>query len=340
MSQSSYIAATFGKPHDTVPIWVMRQAGRYLPQYREVRSRVTFLDLCHQPDLMTEVTLQPIDILGFDAAILFSDILIPLAPLGISVTFPNGPPHLEPPVRRPADVDRLKPYDIAANLDFVLAGIKQIRTALDGRVPLIGFCGSPFTLLCYLVEGGGSKDFTEVKKFIYTHTEAATRLLSLLADLVGNYLKLQINAGAQAIQLFDTWGGILSHADYARFSLPYAKRVFELSHTAGIPRTLYLGNTACYLEHLNELNCEVISIDWRTDLGKAASALPTKAIQGNLDPNLLFAPTATVVASARTILETMRDRDAFIFNLGHGILPQTPVDNVRALVDTVHSFRR
>lgn len=340
MPEPNFIAAAFGRPHDTVPIWIMRQAGRYLPQYREVRSRVSFLDLCHQPELMTEVTLQPIDIFGFDAAILFSDILIPLAPLGISLTFPNGPPKLEPPLRQPADIDRLSLYDIADKLSFVLAGIRQIRTALNNRVPLLGFCGSPFTLMCYLIEGGGSKDFTETKKFIYTYPDAAERLLSLLADLVGNYLKLQINAGAQALQLFDTWGGILSPNDYTRFSLPYVRRVFDLCHTDGVPRTLYLGSTACFLHLIADLNCEVISIDWRTELTLADRLLPTKAIQGNLDPNILFAPTPTVISSARAILETMRDRDGFIFNLGHGILPQAPVDNVRALVETVHSFRR
>jgi uroporphyrinogen decarboxylase len=340
MPEHNFIAAAFGQPHDTVPIWIMRQAGRYLPQYREVRSRVSFLDLCHKPELMTEVTLQPIDIFGFDAAILFSDILIPLAPLGISVTFPNGPPKLEPPLREPADVDRLSPYDIADKLSFVLEGIRQIRGALNDRVPLIGFCGSPFTLLCYLIEGGGSKDFTETKKFIYTYPDAAVRLLSLLADLVGNYLKLQVSSGVQALQLFDTWGGILSPGDYSRFSLPYVRRVFELCQAAGIPRTLYLGNTACFLHLIADLNCEVISVDWRTDLTLAGRLLPTKAIQGNLDPNILFAPTATVIAAARTILETMRDRDGFIFNLGHGILPPTPTDNVRALVETVHTFRR
>ncbi len=340
MPHYNFIAAALRQPHETVPIWVMRQAGRYLPEYRAVRSRASFLDLCHQPDLMTEVSLQPIDIFGFDAAIFFSDILIPLAPLGISVTFPNGPPRLEPPLRSPADIDKLKPYDIKSELSFALAGIRQIRTKLDGRVPLIGFCGSPFTLLCYLVEGGGSKDFTETKKFIFTYPDAATRLLTLLADLVGEYLSHQIAAGAQAVQVFDTWGGILSPADYRRFSLPFVQRVFDRCHTKGVPRILYLGNTACYLNLLADLHCEVISIDWRTDLTAAKAALPNQAIQGNLDPNILFAPTSVVIDEARRILEIMRDRDGFIFNLGHGILPQTPVDNVHALVDTVHSFRR
>ncbi len=340
MPEHNYIAAAFGRPHDTVPIWIMRQAGRYLPQYREVRSRVSFLDLCHDPELMTEVTLQPIDIFGFDAAIVFSDILIPLAPLGISVTFPDGPPRLAPPVRVPHDIDRLVPYDITKELFFVLDGIRRIGQALNRRVPLIGFCGSPFTLMCYLVEGGGSKDFAETKKFIYNYPDTASRLLSLLADLVGSYLKLQIDAGARAVQLFDTWGGILSPTDFGHFSLPYVQRVFELCRTVGVPRTLYLGNTGCYLSLLADIDCEVISVDWRTDLTQASKALPSKAMQGNLDPGILLAAPATVTASARTILETMRDRDGFIFNLGHGILPQTPVDNVRTLVDAVHTFRR
>lgn len=340
MSDHNFIKAALGQPHDVVPIWIMRQAGRYLPQYREVRKRASFLELCHTPALMKEVTLQPIEIFGFDAAILFSDILVPLSPLGVTVSFPDGGPRLTPPVREPLQVEALAPYDLKDKLSFVLDGIRQIKDGLDDSAPLIGFCGSPFTLMCYLVEGGGSKDFTEVKKFVYTHPEAAHRLLTLLAGLVGDYLKLQIETGAQTVQLFDTWGGILSPADYRRYSLPYVRTVFERCRVPGVPRILYLNNTTPYLDDLADLNCEVISVDWRTELAAARKTLIGKAIQGNLDPNVLFAPQTVVVEEAQKILREMRESDGFIFNLGHGILQHTPVGNVRALVETVHSFPR
>jgi uroporphyrinogen decarboxylase len=266
--------------------------------------------------------------------------LIPLEPLGINLSFEEGGPKLSPPLREPSQVDGLSSFDPDEKLSFVLKGIEQIRVALDSQVPLIGFCGSPFTLLCYLVEGGGSKNFAELKQFIYRYPEAAARALNLLADLVGRYLKAQINAGAQAVQLFDTWGGILSITDYEKFSLPYNRRLFDLCHTAQVPRILYLGNTSSYLPLLADLNCEVISVDWRTDLLRAKKTLTRKAIQGNLDPTVLLGTKETVISEARSILRTMADSDGFVFNLGHGILPETPVENVHALVDTVHNFLR
>lgn len=340
MPDFDFIQAAFGRPHERVPIWVMRQAGRYLPEYRAVREKVSFTGLCQSPDLVAEVTHQPIDIFGFDAAIMFSDILLPLEPFGMKVSFDNGGPRLSPPVRTPQDVTGLKSFDPGEKMDFVLAGIKAIKKRLDDIVPLIGFCGSPFTLACYMVEGGGSSNFTEIKKFIYNNPKAAHELLNRLAEMVGQYLKAQIKAGVNAVQLFDTWGGILPLEFYREFSLPYIKTVFDICRTENIPRILYLNGTRPYLSQLAELDCEVIGIDWRTDIGEARSILDGKAIQGNLDPQLLFGPGDLVRQETQRILEAASDADGFIFNLGHGILPATPVENVRVLVDTVHSFVR
>ncbi|MDD4051274.1 MAG: uroporphyrinogen decarboxylase [candidate division Zixibacteria bacterium] len=340
MPEHDFIKAAFGQPHDRTPIWVMRQAGRYLPAYRAVREKVSFAELCRNPHLMAEVTRQPIDTFGFDAAILFSDILLPLEPMGIKVSYEEGGPTLHPAVRDPKDVLALNAYDPGDKMAHVLEGIREIKRRLNDVVPLIGFCGAPFTLATYLVEGGGSASFTEIKKFVYNHPREAETLLGKLAEISGQYLKRQIEAGADAVQLFDTWGGILSPEFYRRFSLPYIKTVFDICKTRGVPRILYLNFTRPYLADLAELDCEVVSVDWRTDLTEAMRILDGKAIQGNLDPHLLFGPGELVRAEALRILETTAKKDGFIFNLGHGILPQTPTENVRILVETVHSFKR
>lgn len=340
MPNFDFIKAAQGRSHDRVPIWIMRQAGRYLPEYRAVREKVSFTELCESPDLIAEVTHQPIDIFGFDAAILFSDILLPLEPMGQKVSYDNGGPRLTPPLRTPDDVAGLKSFDPAEKMGHVLCGIKAIKDRLDDVVPLIGFCGSPFTLASYMVEGGGSTHFTEIKRFIYNHPKAAKVLLSRLAEMTGEYLKEQIKTGVDCVQLFDSWGGILSVDSYREFSLPYIKTVFDICRTENIPRILYLNGTRPYLPLLAELDCEVISIDWRTDLTEAISILDGKSIQGNLDPQILFGTAELVEREARKILEATADKDGFIFNLGHGILPATPVENVRRLVDTVHTFTR
>jgi uroporphyrinogen decarboxylase len=339
MPEFDFIRAAYGKPHDRVPIWIMRQAGRYLPEYREVREKVSFMELCHSPELMAKVTRQPIDVFGFDAAILFSDILLPLEPLGIKVSFDNGGPRLSPPVREPDDVFNLATYDPADEMSFVLTGIREIKDRLEDIVPLIGFCGSPFTLACYMVEGGGSWRFSEIKKFIYNHPKAALKLLEQLAELTGRYLKEQIKAGANAVQLFDSWGGILPPEAYEKFSLRHIKTAFEICKTEGIPRILYLNNSAPYIKQLADLDCEVIGIDWRTDINEAMSILEGKTIQGNLDPHLLLGTAELVHDETVKILESVADRDNFIFNLGHGVQPETPVENVKLVVDTVHSFK-
>ncbi|MCK5125812.1 MAG: uroporphyrinogen decarboxylase [candidate division Zixibacteria bacterium] len=340
MSDFDFIKAALNQPHDSVPIWIMRQAGRYLPEFMAVREKASFMEICRSAELMTDVTLQPIDILGFDAAIMFSDILLPLAPLGVKVSYDSGGPRITPPVRTPDDVTGLKNYIPADEMSYVLIGLKAIKERLNDRVPLIGFCGSPFTLACYLVEGASTWSFLEIKKFIYNYPKDAMVMLGQLAELTGKYLKAQIEAGADAVQLFDSWGGILPPDYYRKFSLPYIKTVFEICKTEGVPRILYLNNSAPYLELLAELDCEVIGIDWRTDLDRAKTILEGKAIQGNLDPQMLFGPPELVQKEATIILDKTADMDSFIFNLGHGILPQTPVDNVKLLVNTVHSFSK
>ncbi len=339
MGEFDFIRAAYGLPHDRVPIWIMRQAGRYLPEFRAVREKTSFLELCRSPKLMTEVTKQPIDIFGFDAAIMFSDILLPLEPMGIKVSYDNGGPSLTPVIRTPDDAAHLAAYDPAEEMAYVLAGIRSIKERLEDIVPLIGFCGSPFTLACYLVEGGGSLSFTEIKRFIYNHPRAAHHLLSNLAELTGRYLKEQVNTGVDAVQLFDSWGGILPLDVYEEFSLNYIKTVFEICRTEGVPRILYLNNSAPYLKLLADLDCEVIGIDWRTDIGEAMRLLDGKAIQGNLDPQVLMSRGELVYKKTLKILETVGDRDNFIFNLGHGIQPQATVENVKLLVETVHAFR-
>lgn len=338
MAEFDFIKAAYGRPHDRVPIWIMRQAGRYLPEYRAVREKVSFEELCRSPELMALVTKQPIDIFGFDAAILFSDILLPLEPMGVKVSYEDSGPVLSPKVRRPDDIGHLELYDPADEMGFVLAGIRETKKRLDDIVPLIGFCGSPFTLACYLIEGGSSRDFADVKKFLYTNPKEASRLLAGLAELNGRYLKAQIDAGVDAVQVFDSWGGILSPDKYREFSLTHIKTMFEICKTEGVPRTLYLNNAAPHLALLAELDCEVIGVDWRVDLSAAMAVLDGKTVQGNLDPHALFGTPESVFREALTILEKTAGKSNFIFNLGHGIQPETPVENVRMLVETVHSF--
>ena len=317
----------------------MRQAGRYLPEYQEIREKASFMDICRTPSLMAEVTRQPVDIFGFDAAIMFSDILLPLEPLGVSVDFQKGGPVLSPPVRQPEDVERLSSFDPEAELGFVLDGIRNIKNVLNSDTPLIGFCGAPFTMAYYAIEGGGSKGGSEIKRFIYQHPRAAHKLLGMIAELVGEYLVTQISAGVDAVKLFDSRAGILSTHDYRKFALPYVKRVFEICGQKGVPRLLFMENCRPFLKHLSEVECEVVSIDWRTEIPDAMRVLDGKTVQGNLDPHVLLAAPDVLREETLRVLDSVENHDRYIFNLGHGILPQVPVGNVHLLVDTVHSYR-
>ncbi len=328
---------------ERTPVWIMRQAGRYLPEYRALRARADFLTCCRTPELACEITLQPVERLGVDAAILFSDILIPLPAMGVDVTFNPGP-HLASPIRRPADVASLRVADAREATPFVLDAIRLLTTALPSNVPLIGFAGAPFTMATYLVEGGGSKHFGAIKGLLFSDPVTAHRLLACCADTVASLLSEQVKAGASAAMLFDTWAGLLSPLDYRTFALPYVRRVFDaVADTArgldrDVPRIYYAGNAAGWMSACRDTGATVVGLDWRTDLGPARATLgPALAVQGNLDPAALLAPPDVIRQRAGLVLD-QAGPTGHIFNLGHGILPETPPDHARALVDAVREL--
>lgn len=333
-----YMKACYGRNDGRIPVWIMRQAGRYLPEYRAVREKVSFLELCKSPELIAEVVRQPVERFGLDAAILFSDILILLEPMGIDLSFPDGGPQLANPISTPEDVKRLKKYDVAAHLSFVAEGIKQIKQRLPDT-PLIGFAGSPFTLACYLVQGKGSKDFDKAKKFLHQYPQAAEELIAYLSDLTARYLAFQIDAGTDAVQIFESWGGVLSKDDFCYFSARPINEIFGRLKPKRVPRVLFVNNVAPYLDVVNDIDCEVVGIDYRVDLAQAAAAITGKAVQGNLDPSALFDTPTRIRERTLQILESLDRHDNLIFNLGHGIQPQTPIESVQTVVETVHGFR-
>jgi len=327
------------EPVPYTPIWLMRQAGRYLPQYKQVRDRHQFLEMCRQPDLAAEVTLAAVERLGVDAAIIFADILLPLLPMGVGLRYEAGDgPIIERPIRTEADLQKLPAPPVAESLDFVAAAIKIVRRALSGRTPLIGFAGAPFTLASYLVEGGSSRQYQATKTLMYTNPAVWHQMMELLARTSAEYLKLQIEAGADVVQLFDSWVGSLAPDDYRRFVLPYTRRVIS-AMPAGVPVIHFGTVTGTLLELMREAGGDIIGLDWRVDLGEAWHRLgPGAGVQGNLDPVALFADVPEIKRRAREILERAGGRPGHIFNLGHGILPETPVDHVIALVDMVHEM--
>jgi uroporphyrinogen decarboxylase len=316
----------------------MRQAGRYMPQYRKLRKRHSILDLCHRPELAAEVTLQPVERLGVDAAIIFADILLPFEPLRLGLRFDAGEgPKIDRPIRDAADVERLPAFNIDAELGYVCDAIRLARRALPADVPLIGFAGAPFTLASYAIEGGSSRTFTKTKKFMYQSPATWHLLLGKLADLVGNYLAAQARAGAQALQLFDSWVGCLSPDDYRTYVAPHSSRALTIARAAGVPLIHFGTGTATFLEDFAAAGAEVVSIDWRIPLDAAWTRIgSSRAIQGNLEPVALLAPDAERDRQVRDILKRAGGRPGHIFNLGHGVLPETEVDAVRAVVDLVH----
>ncbi len=321
----------------------MRQAGRYLPQYRAVRARASFLELCKTPDLATEVTLQPIEAFAPDAAILFSDILIPLEAMGMRLEFTEEGPKLPEPLRDRAAIDRLAIPDPESSMPFVMEAVRRIRRALGDRVPLIGFAGAPFTLAAYAVEGGGSQNYLNLKRLVFGDAPAAEALLEKLARTVALYLEAQVAAGAQALQLFDTWAGLLSPADYQEHAGRWAQRVFELlraSPTWGrgpVPLIYYINGGAPLLEQMHRTGADVIGIDWKTDLRDARRRLGETPLQGNLDPTYLFAAPERIVTRVREILAAAGPL-GHVFNLGHGVLPQTDPEHVRVMFEAVRQY--
>ena len=340
--KSRFLRACRREAVDATPIWLMRQAGRYMPEYRALRERYRMLELIHTPELAAQVTLQPLDAFPLDAAILFSDILPLLAAMGLELDFVDGEgPQVFNPVRTPADIDRLRVVPAEEGLPFALDAIRLLRPELDRRgVPLIGFSGAPFTLAAYAVEGKGSKNYLHVKGLMFSDPAAWHRLMAKLAEAVGEYLLAQARAGALALQMFDSWAGALSPDAYRAFVLPYSTRALAIARAGGVPIIHFGVGTGALLEMVRDAGSDVVGVDWQTDLAAAWNRIgPDRAVQGNLDPVALFAPWPALEAQARAVLDKAAGRLGHIFNLGHGILPGTPVDNVRRLVDFVHGYR-
>jgi uroporphyrinogen decarboxylase len=331
-----FLAACRRESSSHRPIWIMRQAGRYLPEYRKIREQVDFLTLTKSPELAAEVTLQPIRRFGMDAAILFSDIMTPLEGMGIDLEFDPGP-IIRNPVRSAADVDALRVGDPEESVPFVMETIRILRRELPESAPLIGFAGAPFTTYCYTVQGGGSKTFAEAKAFLFSQPEAAVRLLDRIAETTERYLSAQAEAGAQALMIFDSWAGLLSPFDYRRFALPAVRKITASLRRHGVPLLYFPNQGSTLMAAAREAGADVIGVDWRLPLSEARRVLgPELAVQGNLDPAALFAPRDELGRQIDRVLADAGDEPGHIFNLGHGIERTTDPDAVAFLVDRVH----
>ena len=343
IQQSRFLRACRREATDATPIWLMRQAGRYMAEYIALREKHTILEIIKAPELACEVTMQPINAFDLDAAIIFADILPPLEGMGLQLDFVKGEgPMIYNPVRTAADVAALRVLPAEETLGFTLDAIKLARHELDSRgIPLIGFSGAPFTLASYAIEGGGSRNRVHVKSMMMSEPALWHALMGKLAEVAGHYLLAQAQAGAQVLQLFDSWVGELSPYDYEHSVLPYSRRAIEIARQAGVPIIHFGTNTGGMLPLIQAAGGDVIGVDWRMELPQAWALLgDSVAVQGNLDPVALFADWEALQARARHILDSVKGRPGHIFNLGHGILPHTPVDNVRRLVDFVHEYSR
>lgn len=350
MSNSSlkndrFLRALLREDVDITPVWMMRQAGRYLPEYRKIRKQAgDFLTLCKTPELACEVTLQPLRRYAFDAAILFSDILTIPDALGQGLYFAEGEgPKFRKVIRSAADVERLPDVNIASELSYVTDAVSVIRKELNGSIPLIGFSGSPWTLATYMIEGGGSKDFRIAKQFMYDNPEAMHLLLDKLASAVTDYLNAQILAGAQAVQIFDTWGGILTSSAYQQFSLPYMKKILnkliKVNEGRQVPAIVFTKNGGQWLETIADSGCHAVGLDWTTDIGQARTRIGDRvALQGNMDPSMLYASPQAIRKEVASILKSFGGGNGHIFNLGHGITPEVSPDNVAVFVEAVHEI--
>ncbi|EYF02342.1 uroporphyrinogen decarboxylase [Chondromyces apiculatus] len=334
-----FLRACRREPTDVTPVWFMRQAGRYMAEYRALRQKYTLLDICRTPELALEVTLQPLR-MGMDAAILFADILLPLEPMGAPFEFAKGEgPVIHAPVRDRGAIERLRVFEPEEGLGHVLQAVRLIRRELDGKTPLIGFAGAPFTIASYLIEGGKSSDYRLTKQLMWSDPESWTLLMGKISEVVRLFLRAQVEAGAQAVQLFDSWVGSLSIQDYREHVAPHVRYILRDLETTGVPVIHFGTNTASLLEEQRDAGGTVIGVDWRTPLSQAWQRVGhDRAVQGNLDPLLLCAPREVAERRARAVLAEAAGRPGHIFNLGHGIIPETPVDNVKAMVDLVHSI--
>ena len=331
-SADRFLDACFGRPVDRPPVWMMRQAGRYLPEYREVRRKVSFLELCRTPDLAAEVSLQPHRRFAPDGVIFFSDILVPVAAMGARVEFGDAGPVLPEPVRSAADVGRLHRFDPSEEIGFTGEILATLCREVGDRATVLGFAGAPWTLASYLVEGGGSRSFAVIKQMMGRDPATLRRLLDLLADAVGDVLSYQIESGARAVQLFDTWAGELTARDYREWALPAVSRAIARIRRAGAPVILFVNGCAHLLEAMGETGADTLSIDWRVPLSEARRRVPRLSLQGNLDPGLLLGPAGEVARRTRDLLSETGGR-AHVVNLGHGVLPQTPIESAQAFFD-------
>ncbi len=345
LKNDRFLRALLREPVDCTPVWMMRQAGRYLPEYREVRKQAgSFMDLCTNPELACEATLQPLRRYPMDAAILFSDILTIPDAMGLGLYFEEGEgPRFRKVIDGEKEVAELTVVNSAADLDYVMKAVSTIRSALGGSVPLIGFSGSPWTLATYMVEGGSSKDFQKVKSLAFNQPEVMHQLLSILADSVADYLRCQIEAGAQAVQIFDTWGGALSAAAYQEFSLAYMKKIVAAlpreSEGRRVPVILFTKNGGQWLETIADSGADAVGIDWTTEIGQARARVGDRvALQGNMDPTMLYAEPERIKAEVKTILDAYGSGSGHVFNLGHGITPGVNPDHVTAMVDAVKEY--
>jgi uroporphyrinogen decarboxylase len=334
-----YLLAARGETMAIPPVWMMRQAGRYLPEFRDVRKLHGFLDVCRTPELACEVTVQPIRRFGFDAAILFSDILVPLVPMGLKLWFAEGKgPQILNPIRTRADVNALQIVDPREQLADVLQAIRLIRAELPPEVALIGFAGAPFTLAAYSIEGGKPEPFADLKRMMYSDPEAFRRLLEKLAHMISEYMRAMVEAGADAIQLFDTWAGILTDGDFRRVNLPILQTIFQSLKPLDVPLTYFALGSTHLTAAIRETGCNVAGLDWRTSIPEARSILGRDiTIQGNLDPTVLLGSESHIRSEVRRILSEAHGTGGHIFNLGHGILPMTPIASVEIMLDEIRS---
>jgi len=347
LKNDTFLRALMREPVDYTPVWMMRQAGRYLPEYRATRAKAgSFMDLCRSPELACEVTLQPLDRFPLDAAILFSDILTVPDAMGLGLYFAEGEgPNFERPVRTEADIDRLPIPDPEGELKYVMDAVSVIRRELDGRVPLIGFSGSPWTLATYMVEGGSAKNFSHTKAMMFDRPDLLHRLLTKVADSVTSYLNAQIARGAQAAMIFDTWGGALAPAHYREFSLAYMKRVMDgLTREAEgrrVPVILFTKNGGQWLADMADTGCDALGVDWTTDLADARRMVGDRvALQGNLDPCTLYASPERIREEVARVLDSYGKGHGHVFNLGHGITPDVNPENAGAMIEAVHELSR
>ena len=338
-SHHPFLAACRREQTPYTPVWLMRQAGRYMEDYRKLRAQYGFLELCKRPDLAAEITVTPVERLGVDAAILFADILLLLEPMGVGLEYSKGDgPVIPRPVRTAGDIDALKEVAPEKNLSFVFDAVKKCRAALNNKVPLIGFSGAPFTLASYLIEGGGSRNYIHTKRLYYSEPAAWKNLMERLARAVAEYLNGQIAAGAQAVQLFDSWAGCLSPTDYETFVLPYTRAAIQ-AITPGVPVINFSTGTSGALKQIRAAGGDVIGLDWRVNLDEGWAAVGHDvSVQGNLDPVALFASPKEIKNRVADILRRAAGRPGHVFNLGHGILPETPVPHVVAMVEAVHEL--